>query len=177
VLRTRVGYTGGSSPKPTYHAMGDHSETVELDYDPTATSYGDLLAMFWKNHDPTSNCTRQYMSAIFYHDEEQKRMAEETMAAAVAKGKKIKTLILPMKAFYNAEGYHQKYLLQRHPWLLQALDIDPEDELIESHVAARLNGFVGGYGKVKDFDDEWEKMGLNNKMAEYVKTQMANNKR
>ena len=72
--------------------------------------------------------------------------------------------------------YHQKYLLQRHPWLLQALDIDPED-LVENHVAARLNGYVGGYGKASAFEAEWEGLGLNNKMAEYVKKELIKNKR
>jgi len=175
VLRTRVGYAGGTKPSPTYYSLGDHTETVELDYDPEVTSYSELLAMFWKNHDPGANCSRQYMSAIFYHDEEQKRLAEETKAE-MERAKRIKTQILPMGRFYNAEGYHQKYLLQRHPWLLQALDIDPE-ELVENHVAARLNGYVGGYGKAEEFEAEWEKLGLNNKMAEYVKKELIKNKR
>jgi peptide-methionine (S)-S-oxide reductase len=176
VLRTRVGYCGGTKPKPTYHGMGDHAETVDLDYDPEVTSYEELLKMFWKNHDPTANNSRQYMSAIFYHDEEQKRAAEETKATE-EKNRRIKTQILPMDSFYDAELYHQKYLLQQHPWLLTALDVDPGKELIASHVSARLNGFIGGYGKIKDFEAEWEKMGLNEKMAEYVKSQMVKNKR
>lgn len=147
---------------------------MDLDFDPEVISYKDLLDMFWKNHDPTVQCTRQYMSAIFYHDEEQKRLAEESMEkAAKDKSKKITTKIMPAEKFYVAEGYHQKYLLQQHPWLLQALDIDPEDELIESHVAARLNGYIGGYGKIPDFQQEWPKLGLNEKMADYVKDRMA----
>lgn len=61
--------------------------------------------MFWKNHDPTVKCTRQYMSAIFYHDEEQKRLAEESMEkAAKDKAKKITTKIMPAEKFYVAEG-------------------------------------------------------------------------
>lgn len=74
-------------------------------------------------------------------------------------------------------SYHQKYLLQQHPWLLNALDIDPEDELIESHVAARLNGYIAGYGQIPKFQAEWEKLGLNEKMAEYVKNRMMKVKR
>ena len=69
-------------------------------------------------------------------------------------------------------SYHQKYLLQRHPWLLTALDIEPGEDLLNSHVACRLNGYVGGYGKPSDFDQEWEKLGLNEKMADYVRNQM-----
>ena len=85
--------------------MGDHTETVDLDYDPEVVTYTDLLKMFWKNHDPTVQCKNQYMSAIFYHDEEQKRLAEETMQEAVRnKNRKITTKILPAGKFYQAEG-------------------------------------------------------------------------
>lgn len=117
------------------------------------------------------------MSAIFYHDDEQKVLAEESMdkLKALAKGKPITTLILPAEKFYIAEDYHQKYLLQQHGWLLSALDINPGEELNESHVAARVNGFVGGYGVKADFDAEWEKLGLNEKMSEYIRDQHRKN--
>jgi hypothetical protein len=88
-----------------------------------------------------------------------------------------KKLIVEHLKWLSPFSYHQKYLLQQHPWLLTALDVDPGKELIASHVSARLNGFIGGYGKIKDFEAEWEKMGLNEKMAEYVKSQMVKNKR
>ncbi len=77
---------------------------MDLDYDPAVTTYEALLSTFWKNHNPSQNCTRQYMSAIFYHDEEQKRLAEESKLREENKGKRIKTQILPMETFYNAEG-------------------------------------------------------------------------
>jgi len=134
--------------------------------------------MFWTNHNPTVKCSRQYMSAIFYHDEEQKQKAETTFVQAQKKtGGKITTKILPYEKLWEAEDYHQKYLLQQHPWLLTSLDIDPGDDLIKSHVAARLNGFIGGYGKTSDFDGEWEKLGINDKMADYVRRQMIKNHR
>ena len=69
-------------------------------------------------------------------------------------------------------SYHQKYMLQHHPWLLEALDIHPGEDLIQSHVAARLNGYIGGYGKIKDFNTEGPKLGLNEKMVEYVVKKM-----
>ena len=112
------------------------------------------------------------MSAIFFHDEDQREAAENSkVAVEKKKGRSTQTLILNAESFYNAEGYHQKYLLQQHPWLLEALEIEP-DELNESHVAAKLNGFVGGYGKVGEFDADWEKLGLNEKMAKYVREKM-----
>jgi len=142
---------------------------VDVDYDPNVTSYSDLLNIFWNNHDPCTKQKRQYMSAIFYHDEEQKKLAEQTMEdQSSKKSKSIATQILPAKEFYVAEDYHQKYMLQHHPWLLESLDINPGEQLVSSHVAARLNGYVGGYGKVQDFNIEGPKLGLNEKMIEYV---------
>lgn len=137
-----------------------------------------MLNIFWKNHDSTRKCTSQYRSAIFYHDDEQKQLAEETMAEVQKKkNTKIRTEIIPMQKFWDAEGYHQKYLLQQHHWLLQAMDIDPGQELVDSHVAARVNGYIGGYGKLADFDFEFQKLGLNDKMADYVRNQHRKNYR
>ncbi|KAF0291370.1 Peptide methionine sulfoxide reductase [Amphibalanus amphitrite] len=170
VVRTRVGYSGGTKRCPSYYDLGDHTETTDIEFDPQQTSYEALLGMFWRNHDCTARCSRQYMSAIFYHDEEQKALAERTMKEQASRQtKNITTKILPAGEFTEAEDYHQKYLLQKHGALLSSLDIEPGDDLIKSHVAARLNGYVGGYGKLQDFDAEWERLGLNNQMAEYVR--------
>ena len=69
-------------------------------------------------------------------------------------------------------SYHQKYMLQHHPWLLESCDINPGKSLIKSHAAARLNGYIGGYGKPADLQTEGVKLGLNEKMIEYVLKQM-----
>jgi len=158
---------------PTYYNMGDHTETVDIDYDPSVTSYAELLKIFWNNHDPCTKQKRQYMSAIFYHDDEQKELAFKTKDEIVKnQNKKITTEIAPAKEFTEAEDYHQKYMLQHHPWLLEALDINPGNDLIQSHVAARLNGYIGGYGKVSDFNIEATHLGLNEKMTDYVARKM-----
>lgn len=82
----------------------DHTETVEIQYDPTVTSYERLLKMFWSNHDSTTCHTRQYMSAIFYHSDEQKTLALESKEVhQKQKMKKVVTKILPAQTFYNAE--------------------------------------------------------------------------
>lgn len=178
IIRTRVGYTGGTTVNPTYYNLGDHTETIDLDYDPEQVDFSALLGVFWKNHDPTSKCSRQYMSAIFYHDDDQKNLAEKTLKEAqLNKNRKITTKILPAEKFYDAEDYHQKYLLQQHPWLVKAMNINPGTQMITSHVAARVNGYIGGYGKVSDFEAECSKLGLNEKMAEYIKTQLRRNHR
>jgi peptide-methionine (S)-S-oxide reductase len=76
-----------------------------LTYDTTKTDYSALLKMFWAHHDPRVSRSRQYMSAIFYYDDEQKRLAEETMAQEEKRKPGIKTLILPIGTFYEAEEY------------------------------------------------------------------------
>lgn len=178
MVRTRVGYAGGTRANPSYHSLGDHTETVDIEYDPQQTNYERLLQLFWRNHDPTSNCSRQYMSAIFYHDDEQKTLAERTMKEQASKHRKnIATKILPAKEFYNAEDYHQKFLLQKHGALLSSMDVEPGDDLIRSHAAARLNGYVGGYGSLEQFETEWEKLGFTNQMAEYVKNVIGTSRR
>lgn len=89
-----------------YHfsLSGDHTETVEIVYDPKQTDYRALLKMFWENHDPTRCTSRQYMSAIFYHSPEQKKLAEETKDARQKQlSKPITTKITQAETFYDAE--------------------------------------------------------------------------
>ena len=154
--------------------MGDHTETVDIDYDPNTTSYENLLKLFWKHHDPTTRAKRQYMSAIFFHDSEQEELAKKTMKDAAMNGaRKITTVIAPAEEFYDAENYHQKFMLQQHTALMTSVGIG---NIVRSHVCARLNGYVNGNGKVSDFEQEWEKLGINEKMAEYVRNQMTKNR-
>lgn len=160
---------------PTYRSLGDHTETTEVVYDPSCTNYSKMLEMFWKNHDSTQKCSRQYMSAIFYHNEEQRQLAEESMKKFQQNiARPVQTQILQTGTFYEAEDYHQKYLLQQHPWLMNALDIEPGRELIDSYVAARLNGYVGGYGTMADFEAELPSLKLDDKIADYVRRVMKN---
>ena len=76
MIRTRVGYAGGSTNNPTYYNLGNHSETIQIDYDTTRISYEELLEVFWDNQNPTTQpWSRQYMSIIFYHNEDQRSVA------------------------------------------------------------------------------------------------------
>ena len=121
VLSTTSGYIGGSVPNPTYEQVSaggtGHAEVVRVVYDPSKVSYRDLLAFFWRNIDPlTANaqfCDRgsQYRSAIFYLDDEQKRLAEASKAemAQRFKPRPVVTEIAPAMEFYPAEDYHQDY--------------------------------------------------------------------
>ena len=146
MISTRVGYTGGNKENPAYRSLGDHAESIEIDYDPGVVSYRKLLEIFWKSHDPGSRpWSRQYMSAIFYHNEEQKKLAIESMKREEANTHgKIYTEISPAARFYLAEDYHQKYYLRQRPELMRELKaIYPsEDDFVNSTVAARLNGYL-----------------------------------
>jgi len=164
VVRTRVGYAGGKKRGPTYYDLGDHSETVEIDYDPNRVSYGELLQVFWEGHDPaTRPWSRQYASIIFYHNDEQKRLAVESKNGVETRlGKKVHTEIRPFAGFYLAEDYHQKYFL-RHvaPLILEYARIYPDAmDFVNSTAAARVNGYLGGYGESGDLRANLDRLGL-----------------
>jgi peptide-methionine (S)-S-oxide reductase len=125
VVSTAVGYEGGYTPNPTYEEVCSgktgHAETVRVVFDPTKVTYGDLLKIFWESHDPTEGMRQgndigtQYRSVIFYHSDEQRRLAEASKQAYEAALKAagygpITTEILPAGPFYFAEDYHQQYL-------------------------------------------------------------------
>jgi len=135
---------------PTYERLGDHSEAVEVEYDPATISYDELLRVFWSSHDPLSPpWARQYRNAVFYHGEEQRRLAVASRTEVAADlGGEVMTAIEPAGRFYPAEGYHQKYALRGNQPLWAALlaAYPSEQALLDSTVAARLNGYLGGYG-------------------------------
>jgi len=122
VTSTAVGYIGGKLPNPTYEEVctdqTGHAEAVEVEFNPDEISYQELLDVFWKNHNPTTlnrqgpDVGNQYRSAIFYHDEQQKEIAEkskESLDSSTAFDDPIVTQIIPAPKFYKAEEYHQKY--------------------------------------------------------------------
>ena len=107
------------------------------------------------------------MSAIFYHDDYQKLLANQSLKMATKGGmQKIATVIAPAQKFYNAENYHQKYVLRQHPKLISILELD---DMTCGHVCTRLNGYLSGYGKAEHFELEWKDLGLSTDAAEYVK--------
>lgn len=153
VLRTRVGFAGGTSPKPTYRHMGDHTETVEIDFDPAIISYEEILRIFWQNHYPNRGNYkgRQYLSMLRYHGNQQKESIKKVRKEMEKSlGEMIETEIASFDNFTLADERHQKYYLKRYPNTLEQLqDLFPQSEhLIDSTFAARLNGFVKGYGKL-----------------------------
>lgn len=150
MVRTRVGYAGGKKENPTYYSLGDHTETIQIDFDPTLISYEGLLEVFWESHSPTGPAwSRQYMSAVFCHDAVQERQALELKNRVAARSDKVFTEILPAERFYLAEDYHQKYRLRQSPRLVKEFSaIYPRlEDFVNSTAVARVNGYLGGYGK------------------------------
>lgn len=150
VIRTRVGYSGGTTPSPTYRQMGDHTETVEIDFDPAILRYEDVLRHFWRNHYPNRDQYkgRQYLSLLRCHGDEQLEVVERVKKEMEAElGERIETDIASFTDFTLAEERHQKYYLKRYPKALEQLKmLYPEpDLLLHSTFAARLSGFVKGF--------------------------------
>lgn len=170
IVTTRVGYAGGSNNFiPTYKNIGDYTEAIQLEYDPNTVTYSELLKLFWDHHDPTAKFKKQYSSFIYYHNEQQKTEAETTLNEKKAKGLDILTKIKPAGEFFNAEHYHQKYRLQQHKNLCKDLGLITLDDMIKSHVAARLNGYVVGQGGIDQFDAEVSKLKLDEAAIKYVR--------
>ncbi len=122
VTSTSAGYIGGELENPTYDQVctdkTGHAEAVEVDYDPAKISFEDLLDVFWANHNPTTlnrqgpDMGIQYRSAVFYHNTDQREIAQSSKQALEKSGKyndPIVTEIVPAPTFYKAEEYHQKY--------------------------------------------------------------------
>jgi len=164
VLRTRVGYAGGTRANPTYRRIGDHMETVQIDFDPGRISYRQLLEEFFAGHNPVwASPIRQYASAIFTHDQEQETMARQALSEAQRRyGKKVSTQLLPYTGFTRAEDYHQKYYLRNTRALMDQYRgrFATQDEFTDSTAAARVNGYLGGNGTLRQLEAEASGLGI-----------------
>ena len=152
--------------------MGDHTEALQVDFDPNEISFEQIVQLFWKSHNPISRArTTQYKSAIWFADEAQQNAITQTVAPLVAKlESELTTEVLPMKKFYVAEDYHQKYILQRNAAVMKNFsNMYPRfKDIVDSTAAARLNGFAGGYGTRELFDAEKNGYGQDLKLIESV---------
>lgn len=144
--RTVVGYCGGQNPNPSYKsvcaepAYSDYAEAVHVDFDPSVLSYSDVLDAFFRMHDATATGrSRQYQSIVFTHDARQTELAQ----AALAGQRRAATSIEAVTPFWDAEAYHQKWLLQRKRPLFLALGLTSPDELW-SQPATVLNAVAAG---------------------------------
>ena len=167
-----MGYAGGTKKGPSYHDLGDHSEVVQIDFDPSRISYKELLDIFWKSHDPTGDSWfRQYRQAIFYHNELQRKAATESRDKLAAETKeRIATAIEPYSGFYLAEDYHQKRNLRAYPELMGEFGaMFPEmKSLINSTAVTRVNGYLGGNGSCGSLKEQIESFGLSGRAKEIL---------
>ncbi len=176
MIRTRVGYAGGTKVDPTYRQMGDHTETIEIDYDPSMTDLKELLDLFWMHHNAMKTSSyrgRQYMSLLLYRNELQKEKAYQLKQKWEKDlNGKIQTEISPYKAFYLAEDKHQKYYLKRFQKAYKTvMDCFPtHQEVIDSTLVARLNGFVREFGSLHDVRKDVETWGLSENDCKSVMT-------
>ena len=168
-----MGYAGGKKPDPTYRRIGDHMETIQIDYDPEIISYDRLLQLFFSGHNPAwPSPIRQYASAIFYHDEEQKRLAEKAIESAGKRyRKKISTELIAYEGFTRAEDYHQKYYLRNTRDLMQQYKglFTTEDDFTDSTAVTRVNGYIGGNGTSEQLEREGPELGLSEEALDALK--------
>ncbi|WP_434303156.1 peptide-methionine (S)-S-oxide reductase [Clostridium botulinum] len=158
VIKTYVGYTGGSTLFPTYNSIGNHLETVEIYYDSSKIAFEDLLMVFEKNHNYTTRPNLlQYNSAILYNNENEKELClnwkkskEEELT------KEVLTKISPIEKFYYAEFYHQKYYVQLEPVIMSNLrsKFSTGNDLISSPLCHKLNAYLAGYSSLKNLNKE-----------------------
>jgi peptide-methionine (S)-S-oxide reductase len=141
-----------------------------MDYDPMVISYGQLLDVFWDSHNAAApSWSRQYMSVIFFHDDEQKGLAIESRDREAARAKnRIVTEIRSAGEFFRAEGYHQKFRLQSEREILREFTaIYPsERDFVDSTAVARVNGYLDGYGTLAELQAELPGLGLSTQASE-----------
>ncbi len=151
VISVKSGYEGGDVPNPSYEDVctgtTGHAEVTEISYNPAKISYEELLAVFWKSHDPTTlnrqgaDVGTQYRSVIFYHDAAQKEIAARYKAALNKDntyGKPVVTQITAAQPFYVAEAYHQNYFNKNKNEPYCKLVIQPKVEKLEKVFKAQL---------------------------------------
>lgn len=136
---------------------------MEIDYDPSVLTYGDLLVLFWDGHDPRRpSYSTQYRSAVFYRTEAERAEAEAARSRIEAGLGRVHTAIEPLGRFHRAEDYHQKYYLRGRPALaaeFAAIYPDPAS-FTDSTATARANGWVGGCGVTEQTARDIERLGL-----------------
>jgi len=169
VVRTCVGYAGGTAPEPTYGRIGDHIETVRIAFDPSRLAYTDLLDVFWDVCDPTRAAfKRQYQTALFPRKNAQETAVRESVEAArAAAGTEIAVEVIADATFTRAEDYHQKYKLRHESVVTEALRrmYASDAEFLDAPAAALANGIVGGYRDPARLDDDVRTLALSGDAA------------
>ncbi len=167
VVRTRVGYAGGIIDSPTYQNIGEHAETIQIDYDADVISYRELVDKFWDDHNPFQQpFSNQYRSILFYHNQEQYSIAQQMKSEIEQEeGREIKTEFKEFNELHLAEFYHQKYYLQqRSDYKNHYLKEMNREKFINSTAVARVNGYLAGEGDREQLKKEAGSLGLNDEL-------------
>ena len=152
--------------------MGDHTEAMQVDFDPQQIGFEDVANLFWKTHNPCrAPYSRQYMSAIWFHDEQQRKFVQGLLDAANDRfDGGVTTVVEPLAEFYLAEDYHQKYRLQSKHGLMSVFQTmyPAFEDFNNSTAAARLNAFAAGDGSKQLFEQEVDQYGFPREELECV---------
>jgi peptide-methionine (S)-S-oxide reductase len=172
VLQTRVGFSGGTYEKPTYTNSRDHSETVELLYDPSSISYRELCREFFHAHNPAwTGVLKQYANALFYTTGQERRIAEQESERRGSKdGTVMRTPLREFDRFHPASASHQKHHLRTHRELMSAFrSVFPDDTAFTASTAAmRVNSAIAGFSETALIRQELPEYGLSESAAERV---------
>jgi peptide-methionine (S)-S-oxide reductase len=155
VVRTRVGYAGGTKLDPSYHSLGDHTEVLQVDFDPTVVTYRDLLEEIFQQHDPQTQPSKtQYQNVVFASTDTRRAAIDAVLSATGETIESIETRIEELSQFYPAENYHQKYRLRSASSFLSVFDEAgyADEDIRDSPIAAKLNGYVAGHNVDIDTD-------------------------
>ena len=155
VVRTRVGYAGGTKIDPTYHSLGDHTEVFQVEFDPDTITYRDLLNQVFSSHNPQHQTRKtQYQNIVFAATEDQQTALDEFLTTRGLTTNGIGTRVKQPSRFYPAEDYHQKYKLRSVSSFMDAFEAAEygDEELRESPIAAKLNGYAAGHDVAVDED-------------------------
>jgi len=148
VVRTRVGYAGGTKRDPTYHSLGDHTEVFQVEFDPGTIAYRDLLEMVFTSHNPQHQTRKtQYQNVVLVATAAQQATLNEFLTTQGLTVDGIGTRVEQLSRFYVAEDYHQKYKLRSVSSLMDTFEAAGygDNELRESPIAAKLNGYAAGH--------------------------------
>jgi len=148
VVRTRVGYAGGTEPDPSYHSLGEHTEAFQVDYDPGGRSFVDLLDTVFANHSPTRQTRKtQYQDVVFATTPDQRDAIDTYLEEYDLPVSEVETRVERLDRFHPAEDYHQKYNLRSARRIVNAFEEAGYDDvdLRESPAAAKLNGQAAGH--------------------------------
>jgi peptide-methionine (S)-S-oxide reductase len=148
VVRTRVGYAGGTTQNPTYHALGDHTECFQVDYVPSEVTFTDLLGRVFQRHNPNRQpASTQYQNVVFAATASQREAIDAFLDSEGLDADAIETRVERLSQFYLAEAYHQKHSLRAHPRLVEGVEDAGYDDgaIRESPAAAKLNALAAGH--------------------------------